>query len=83
MSVCLPITRQKILEVGFVPLRNYTTNGEFVTFPVVKILAKADWTIADLKSKIKSELKLSCDLQIALQRNSIIQERLNDDTPMQ
>jgi len=83
MSVCLPITRQKILEVAFVPLRNYSTNGDIVTFPVVKLIAKTDWTVSDLKNRIKSDLKLSCDLQIVLQRNSVIQERLNDDTPMQ
>ena len=62
MSVSLPITRQKILEVGFVPLRNYTSKGKIVTFPVVKLIAKAGWTVADLKNKIRSDLKLSCDL---------------------
>jgi hypothetical protein len=50
------------LEVGFVPLRNYTSKGKIVTFPVVKLIAKAGWTVSDLKNKIKSDLKLSCDL---------------------
>jgi len=72
MSVCLPITRQKILEVGFVPLKNYDTDGNAVVFQVVKVIAKVDWTVADLKNKIKSDLKLGCDLQLALQRNSVI-----------
>jgi len=53
-------------------LKNYTSTGNTVTFLVVKVIAKADWTVADLKNKIKSDLKLSCDLLIALQRNSVI-----------
>jgi hypothetical protein len=61
MSVSLPITRQKILEVGFVPLRNYN-KGEIVNFPVVKLISKTGWTVADLKNKIKTDLKLQCDL---------------------
>jgi hypothetical protein len=61
MSVSLPITRQKILEVGFVPLRNYN-NGKIVTLLVVKLISKTGWTVADLKNKIKTDLKLKCDL---------------------
>jgi len=61
MSVSLPITRQKILEVGFVPLRNYN-NGKIVTLLVVKLISKTGWTVADLKNKIKTDLKLQCDL---------------------
>ena len=61
MSVSLPITRQKILEVGFVPLRNYN-NAKIVTLLVVKLISKTGWTVADLKNKIKTDLKLQCDL---------------------
>ena len=57
----MPITRQKILEVGFVPLRNYN-NGKIVTLLVVKLISKTGWTVADLKNKIKTDLKLQCDL---------------------
>ena len=57
----MPITRQKILEVGFVPLRNYN-NGKIVTLLVVKLISKTGWTVADLKNKIKTDLKLKCDL---------------------
>ena len=47
----MPITRQKILEVGFVPLRNYN-NGKIVTLLVVKLISKTGWTVADLKNKL-------------------------------
>lgn len=41
LSICLPITRQVVLEIGFVPLKNYD-GGERVVFPVVESISQPE-----------------------------------------
>jgi hypothetical protein len=36
-----------------VPLKNYDAKGEVVDFDVLKIVAKNEWTVQDLKNNVK------------------------------